>query len=382
MRECKYLIMNQVLMMYKIGRCLTTYFIGGLTLFLVGCGGSGSEDSESSVKKPALEFSSSTSISSTSIPSAETDKPANSYEPSSAASSKIISSSTGAVTKTSVAASSAPVLAYERSRESSSNAAIVKNTDITPPSGTTLFPHKFAISSLTIIWDHATDNVGVYEYEIERDGKLIATLEFPSFVYADKGLAPNTFYTYTIRARDEAGNLSVKSNELKVRTLALAGTTSKSSVSSALQNSSISSRISTSQSSLSSRSSVSSAPSSKSSNSVQTSSSKSQTSSFNTSSSKISSSKNNSSSSFASTALLQWQHPTHRANGEYLELQEIGGYELRHKRSGSSRVTYYIIEGYEQTDFVMTDLKPGDSIDVAVYDADGLYSEFIPIYPQ
>src|SRR5690606_39921384 len=154
------------------------------------------------------------------------------------------------------------------------------------------------------------------------------------------GLAPNTFYTYTIRARDEAGNLSVKSNELKVRTLALAGTTSKSSVSSALQNSSTSSRISTSQSSLSSRSNVSSAPSSKTSNSVQTSSSKSQTSSFNTSSSKISSSKINSSSSFASTALLQWQHPTHRANGEYLELQEIGGYELRHKRSGSSRVTY------------------------------------------
>src|SRR5690606_8102102 len=141
----------------------------------------------------------------------------NSYEPSSAASSKIISSSTGA-TKTSVAASSAPVLAYERSRESSSNAAIVKNTDITPPSGTTLFPHKFAISSLTIIWDHATDNVGVYEYEIERDGKLIATLEFPSFVYADKGLAPNTFYTYSIRAPDEHGNLFVQSNELNVRT--------------------------------------------------------------------------------------------------------------------------------------------------------------------
>src|SRR5690606_21524289 len=31
--------------------------------------------------------------------------------------------------------------------------------------------------------------------------------------------------------------------------------------------------------------------------------------------------------------LLSWSHPTQRENGEYLELDEIGGYELRYREN-------------------------------------------------
>lgn len=350
--------------MYKTGRCATFYFLGCLISFLVGCGGSGTEE-DSSIQKPA-EISSSSEHSNSNLSSAH------SQENKSKVATSLSSSS-----------SSSPAIAYERSRvSSSSSAAINKSTDITPPSSTTLFPHKYGVSTLTIIWDHATDNLGVSEYEIERDGKIIAIIEYPSFTYTDKGLPPNTAYTYTIRARDAAGNISQKSNELVARTTALTTATSSKSNSqdtaSSKPQSSLSRVSSSIQKTSSSASSKSQTTSSAQSSSIRSNSSQSRSSQSSAGTSKA----NSSSSSGTSSARLRWEHPTARANGDYLELHEIGGYELRLKKSGSSKTTYFVIEGNDKTEYLVNDVKPGDVIDIAVFDNNGLYSEFVPIYPK
>jgi glucose/arabinose dehydrogenase/chitodextrinase len=59
----------------------------------------------------------------------------------------------------------------------------------------------------SLSWAPASDDVGVTGYEVYRDGALIAALgNVTSF--ADTGLAPATTYSYTVRARDAAGNRS------------------------------------------------------------------------------------------------------------------------------------------------------------------------------
>lgn len=58
-----------------------------------------------------------------------------------------------------------------------------------------------------LTWDPATDNVGVVGYDVFRDGQLLASVG-PQLAYADGSVSPATTYTYQVRARDQAGNLS------------------------------------------------------------------------------------------------------------------------------------------------------------------------------
>ncbi|MGA6161849.1 cellulase family glycosylhydrolase [Amycolatopsis magusensis] len=73
-------------------------------------------------------------------------------------------------------------------------------------------------ASVTLGWGAATDNVGVREYEVHRGGTKVGSS--PGTSFTDTGLAPNTDYTYTVRARDAAGNVSAPSAPLTVRTSA------------------------------------------------------------------------------------------------------------------------------------------------------------------
>lgn len=57
-------------------------------------------------------------------------------------------------------------------------------------------------------WLASTDNVGVTAYIIYRDGIEDATVDGNTLTYADAGLTPGGSYTYTVRARDAAGNTS------------------------------------------------------------------------------------------------------------------------------------------------------------------------------
>ncbi|MFN3219451.1 MAG: fibronectin type III domain-containing protein [Acidimicrobiales bacterium] len=64
--------------------------------------------------------------------------------------------------------------------------------------------------SLTISWNAATDNVGVAEYRLQRDGVDIVTL--PGRTHVDVGLSPATSYVYTVVAVDVAGNVGPASD--------------------------------------------------------------------------------------------------------------------------------------------------------------------------
>ncbi|MEV4510931.1 DUF4832 domain-containing protein [Dactylosporangium sp. NPDC049525] len=70
-------------------------------------------------------------------------------------------------------------------------------------------------TSIALSWSPATDNVGVTGYLVFRNGTQVATPAGTSFT--DAGLAGGS-YTYTVKARDAAGNLSPASAPLTATT--------------------------------------------------------------------------------------------------------------------------------------------------------------------
>ncbi|MFJ9576949.1 discoidin domain-containing protein [Streptomyces sp. NPDC101191] len=60
--------------------------------------------------------------------------------------------------------------------------------------------------SVSLAWDAATDDVGVTGYDVHRGGTLVGTVTGTATTVT--GLAPNTAYGFTVRARDAAGNIS------------------------------------------------------------------------------------------------------------------------------------------------------------------------------
>jgi chitodextrinase len=61
-------------------------------------------------------------------------------------------------------------------------------------------------SLVNLSWSASTDNIGVTGYIVTRNGVQIATPTTTTF--ADSGRTPATSYTYTVAARDAAGNRS------------------------------------------------------------------------------------------------------------------------------------------------------------------------------
>ncbi|MFJ9517275.1 cellulose binding domain-containing protein, partial [Kitasatospora sp. NPDC101801] len=76
-------------------------------------------------------------------------------------------------------------------------------------------------SGATVSWAASTDNVGVTGYQVFRNGVQVGTSTTTS--YADSGLTAATAYSYTVKARDAAGNVSAASAALSVTTLAGGG---------------------------------------------------------------------------------------------------------------------------------------------------------------
>lgn len=99
--------------------------------------------------------------------------------------------------------------------ESAQSTALPVTTlaDTSPPSTpTNLHQTGSTTSSISIAWNPSTDNVGVTQYEIYRNGSLVRTQAGTSFT--DTGLAVFTTYTYTITADDAANNGSLLSQPL------------------------------------------------------------------------------------------------------------------------------------------------------------------------
>lgn len=76
---------------------------------------------------------------------------------------------------------------------------------------------------------------------------------------------------------------------------------------------------------------------------------------------------------------VYWNPPKQRENGDFLDITEIGGYELRYKRKTDSRYTTIIInDGY--LDVYYFDNLQGDyEFQIAAFDITGLYSAFVNI---
>ncbi|MFD8493545.1 discoidin domain-containing protein [Amycolatopsis sp. NPDC059657] len=94
--------------------------------------------------------------------------------------------------------------------------------DTQPPSTPAgLKADAVAASSVALSWTASTDNVAVDGYDILRGGTVVGTSATNS--YTDTTVSPETAYSYTVRARDGAGNVSGVSTALAVTTPAGGG---------------------------------------------------------------------------------------------------------------------------------------------------------------
>src|SRR5712691_10556308 len=93
---------------------------------------------------------------------------------------------------------------------SSNTATATTPADTSPPSQpTNLTATATASVQVTLGWTASTDNVGVSDYEVFRNGVMIADPATTSF--SDTSVQPSTTYSYYVVARDAARNASLAS---------------------------------------------------------------------------------------------------------------------------------------------------------------------------
>lgn len=95
-----------------------------------------------------------------------------------------------------------------------SGCTVTQPSDTTAPTAPTNLTATLTNISANLNWTASTDNVGVAGYQVSRNGAALAgTISGTSFT--DPGLAAGT-YTYTVVARDAAGNTSAPSTSASV----------------------------------------------------------------------------------------------------------------------------------------------------------------------
>jgi chitodextrinase len=93
--------------------------------------------------------------------------------------------------------------------------SIVVPADTTPPSAPSgLTGVSLSSTTASLIWNAASDNVGVAGYYVIRNGMLIGTTGLQTF--NDSGLSLGTAYTYVVEAFDLAGNVSAPSASVTI----------------------------------------------------------------------------------------------------------------------------------------------------------------------
>lgn len=101
-------------------------------------------------------------------------------------------------------------------------APVAPTPDTTAPSVPTgLTGSALSSTQVKLGWTASTDNVGVTSYDVYRNGALVGSANSNS--YTDTGLTASTSYTYTVIAKDAAGNVSSASTAVSVTTLANGG---------------------------------------------------------------------------------------------------------------------------------------------------------------
>jgi chitodextrinase len=89
--------------------------------------------------------------------------------------------------------------------------------DTTAPTAPTLSASGTTQTTTNLSWTGATDNVGVTGYDVYRGSTLLGSTA--ATTYNVTGLTAATTYTFSVKAKDAAGNISVSSNAVNVTTL-------------------------------------------------------------------------------------------------------------------------------------------------------------------
>ncbi|MDR3025299.1 reprolysin-like metallopeptidase [Chryseobacterium sp.] len=90
------------------------------------------------------------------------------------------------------------------------------SSDVTAPKAPVLTASGTKPTSTKLSWSGATDNVGVTSYVVYRGGTYLGSTTSTS--YTVNNLTPSTTYSFTVKSKDAAGNLSVTSNTAAVTT--------------------------------------------------------------------------------------------------------------------------------------------------------------------
>src|SRR6056297_2685878 len=85
-----------------------------------------------------------------------------------------------------------------------------------PTAPTNLSASNITETSFTLSWNASTDNLGVTGYDVYQEGSLVSTVTETSASIS--GLTAGTTYSYYVKAKDAAGNVSAESSTLQVTT--------------------------------------------------------------------------------------------------------------------------------------------------------------------
>ena len=115
---------------------------------------------------------------------------------------------------------------YVQAKDAAGNVSVASNTinvttltpDTTAPTAATLTASGTTTTATNLSWSGAADNVAVTGYDVYKGGVLLASTTSAT-TYAVTGLSASTLYTFTVRAKDAAGNVSADSNTVSVTTL-------------------------------------------------------------------------------------------------------------------------------------------------------------------
>ncbi len=115
---------------------------------------------------------------------------------------------------------------YVQAKDAAGNISVASNTvsvttltpDTTAPTAPTLTASGTTATTTNLSWTGATDNIAVTGYDVYQGTTLLGSTTTAT-TYAVSGLTASTTYSFTVKAKDAAGNVSVASNTVSVTTL-------------------------------------------------------------------------------------------------------------------------------------------------------------------
>ncbi len=293
------------------------------------------------------------------------------------------------------AASSLPKSSSSSSKSSMSSVArssSSRSADISALKMNDIFIAQSDYDHVQLRWTATGANI--IAYKIFRDQVLIESYEGDQLYFDDFNVAAGKTYLYGVSVGDASGNWSPVKSIFVQTQMAPQGieVSSSSSVSSsAVSQASVSngggassvSSVAAQPSSSSSSQAVSSSKSSSAPGSISSSSSSSssKSSSVSSSSAQNSSSSSQAGASVAGPVSFGWFIPNSRENGDYLDASFLGGYELRYKKTSDSAFTSVKIADAWTNYHNFTWLEGTYIFQIAAFDKNGLYSNFVDIKP-